>query len=221
MSLWIFGCSFSVSQPAGKSTHPTWANILAEKMKLTEFHDYAQWGVSNEYIVDQFMKVNNEIQPGDTIIIQLTEKSRQWFFKDQPCIANFYIADLNKYISKKQHQAVKMYIEYLDRDESQDMRYALTCMALQHVSTVMSSCRIMILPGFSSVPGATGSLLSVCNGEFKSDDSRNKWYENYRIDIRANHMSEVNHYILAEKIFHTFNTGSMLDLTSGFQTGFL
>lgn len=218
MALWVFGCSFSVSEDA---THPTWTSILADKLGFKEYHNFSQWGVSNEYIIDQFMQQQPNMLPRDTIIIQLTERSRQWFFEDQPCISNFYIADLDKHVTKEQHNAVNMYVTHLHRDEIQVIRYALTCMALNHITTVMSANKIMILPGFNHVPGVSGSLLEVCNGEFKSDESRLAWYDKYPIDARHNHMSEKNHYILAEKIFHAFNTGTLLDLTTGFEKRFL
>jgi hypothetical protein len=222
MALWIFGCSFSVSAgQVPKNTHATWAELLANKMGLDEYHNYAEWGVSNEFIVDQFMKVNDQIQPKDTVIIQVTEKARQWFFEAQPEIGNFYITDLHKHVTKNQKRAVDMYITYLDRDNLQDIRYALTCMALSHVAEIRQDCRIMILPGFNHVPGVKGSLLEVCNNEFVSDESRHKWYTKYPIDLRINHLSKNNHAILAEKIFHSFGTGMLLDLTTGFESKFL
>lgn len=220
--LWVFGCSFSVAEPPSlEDKHPSWPEILAGKMKLTEYRNYAHWGVSNEYIIDQFMKHDPEIQPGDTVIIQLTEKSRQWFIKDSPEISNFYVVDLENHVSKEQKKAIDMYIAHLDRDETQVMRYALTCMAINHISDVRQDVRVMILPGFNAVPGVVGTMLEICNNEFATEESRLNWYNKHLIDIRTNHMSEINHHILAEKIFHVFNTGTVLDLTTGFKTGFL
>jgi hypothetical protein len=222
MALWIFGCSFSVSsKQVPKNTHATWAELLTNKMGLDEYHSYAEWGVSNEFIIDQFMKVNDQIKSKDTVIIQVTEKARQWFFKDKPEIGNFYINDLHKYVTTDQKRAVEMYITHLDSEDAQDMRYALTGMALSHIATVRKDCKIMILPGFQCVPGVVGSLIEVCNNEFISDESRIAWYSKYQIDPRTNHMSKANHYILAEKIFYAFNTGKLLDLTTGFESKFL
>jgi hypothetical protein len=222
MGLWVFGCSFSVSAgQVPRNTHNTWTELLANKLGFDEYHNYAEWGVSNEFILDQFMTVQDKIQLGDYVIIQVTEKARQWFFKEKPEIGNFYITDLHNHVTKSQQKAVEMYITHLDNDELQNIRYALTCMALQHIAAVRKDCRIMMLPGFNYVPGAIGSLLEICNKEFTSDKTRLNWYTKNPIDIRTNHMSEANHKILAEKLFTVFKTGAILDLTTGFEEGFL
>jgi hypothetical protein len=222
MALWVFGCSFSVEPGEHtQANHPAWTDILASNMGLANFHRFSQWGVSNEYIIDQFMLQIQNIQAGDTVIIQLTEKSRQWFFKDQPCLGNIYISNLEQHVPIEQKKAVDMYIKHLDRDDIQTIRYTLLCMALRHVSEMRQDFKIMILPGFNYVPGVVGSLLEICNGEFVSSDSFDQWYATYPIDKRINHMSPNNHKILADKISQTFNTGKILDLTTGFDKGFL
>ena len=46
------------------------------------------------------------------------------------------------------------------------------------------------------------------------------WYEQ-SIDTRANHMTIENHTRFANKLLHRFVKGGAIDLTQGFETGFL
>ena len=222
MALWIFGDSFSVAPPENdKLTSPPWHEIVARNLNFKIYRSHAQWGVSNEYILEQFLVHQMEYNSGDCIIIQLTNSSRQWFIKDQPEISNFYITDLNKWFTKDQVAAVNMYIKYLQRDELDELRYFTLVKALERLTQELADCNILIIPGFHPIPSINGTLTDICNNEFVSDESRNLWYETNGIDTRVNHFSPDNHLILAERITEFFQTGKLVDLSDGFKEGFL
>jgi hypothetical protein len=225
MALWIFGDSFSVAREninkGDIDNWPLWHELLANNLGLAGYLNYAQWGVSNEYILEQFLTRQMEYEPGDCIVIQLTSSSRQWFFKDRPEIANFYIANMQDAVTNNEAKAIEMYIKYLHRPEMDELRYFMLVKTLEKISQDLNYCKILILPGFHQAPGVTGTLMDICTGEFESDDSRNKWYDKHNIDPRPNHFGQENHTLLGYRTIEFFQTGKLVDLLNDYRRGFL
>lgn len=224
--LWIFGDSFSVGRQDIKNgkeiSYSLWYELVAQNLKCEYYHNHAQWGVSNEYIINEFMSRKKEYKRGDYIIIQLTDPSRQWFFLDHPELANIHIKDMKKWVSKNEYNAVQSYLKYLDNDAVKIMRYTLYCMALElQAKNELAHCKILILPGFQPIPTLSGTLLEICNNEFTSTDSADRWYQLHEIDIRPNHLSPKNHELLGNKVSYYFLNGGYVDLTTNFEKGFL
>jgi hypothetical protein len=224
MSLWVFGDSFSVSRDninnGQDNEFPLWTELVTTGLGFSTYNNYSQWGVSNEYIINQFMEHHREFESGDYVIIQLTNANRQWFFKNSPELANIYIGELKKAVTKSQMNAVNSYVKYLDRGEINFIRYNLLDMALKYISHELSHIKILIIPAFHPIDGVTGTLMEVCNGEFVSEESLNKWYEATN-DSRPNHLSASNHIIYGKKILEAFGTGRLLDFTTGFEKEFI
>ncbi len=222
MTLWIFGDSFSVRHRTEDNTHPIWFDILADNLGINDVKIYSEWGVANEFIFAQFLNQHENFEQNDVIIIQLTESNRQWFFKDIPNIANIHnIKHMDKNLSKERYNAIKQYITHLDFPLVHELRYAILIHALKNICVMLEKCNILVLPGFHETSGVKGTLLNVCENEFVSDDSANKWYKSHGIDPRTGHLSEENHVILANKITNLFIKGETLDLTTGFKERFL
>lgn len=226
MALWVFGDSFSVARASinkgDTELWPLWTEALADKLNLSGYYNYAQWGVGNEYILEQFLSHQMEYEPEDCIVIQLTSSARQWFFKDHPETANFYIKDrLDKIVSSSAATAVEQYIKHLHRPEIDELRYFMMVKTLEKLAQDLNYCRILILPGFHSVPGVTGTLMNICCGEFVSNESEANWYSNNYTDPRPNHFGQQNHKILSDRLFDFFQTGAVVDLSNGYQKGFL
>lgn len=225
MALWVFGDSFSVARPninkGNISSWSLWHEIVATNLGFAGYQNYAQWGVSNEYILEKFLNHQLEFNFGDYIVIQLTSSSRQWFFKDRPEIANFYLADIDQVVESNEHRAIELFTTYLHRHEIDELRYFMLVKALERIAQELSYCKILFLPGFHPVPGATGTMLDICNGEFISEESKKDWYNINDIDPRPNHIGEENHYLLGNRISEFFQTGKLVDLTNGYKTGFL
>lgn len=218
--LWIFGDSFSMPQPLDSEFIP-WTAQLAATLKVEESLNFAQPGVSNDYIFDQIVKNLNNSQNGDYVVIQQTHKSRQWFFED-PTIANYSLRDINKYISKDQDFALRQYVTHLQKDSIDELRFLQFGLSLERISAILQHVRILILPGFHEIPGVIGTLAQVCDEEFVDLSVINKFYEsNDGKDPRINHLSGNNHKILADKIFEFFDQGKLVDLTTGFEKHFL
>lgn len=222
--LWIFGDSFSV--PREKINNPPnynlWPELLSKNLNLDEYHNYAEWGVSNDYIYDQFNQKTELFKPGDFILIQLTSIDRQWFFEDNPTFGNYYAKGLEKEISKEEYSALKMYIGYLKRDKIDLLRYHMLIGCLERDLQILNFTRILILPGFTPMNNIKGTLVEISENEFKSKNDMQKFYDsNNGKDPRSNHLSRNNHLILSNKITKFFTHGHRVDLTTEFEKEFL
>lgn len=219
--LWIFGDSFSAERSA-EITYNTWPELLARKLELTQYINHALWGASNDYIFDALLKHAPEFKSGDYVIIQLTQQSRQWFFKDEPTCGNFYMKNIEKFITAQELTAVSQYITHLQRDEIDELRYLQLTLALEHIAKSLSHLRIVILPGYHFVPGVTGTLYDVSKSEFIEPKDEPLLLANHDgRDPRPNHLSQVHHQILADKLFNSWSTGNPIDLTTDFKKGFI
>lgn len=226
--LWVFGDSFSTqdlpptpSNPTGKMEHVSWVAHTCKKLNITEATIHADYGVSNDWIFHQFTTTLNSMDEGDYVIIQPTQKHRQWFFED-PCISNYWIKDLERYVSKEENKAVEMYVTHLQNDRLDDLRYVQFCLALERLGQLAQHLRILVLPGFFGVNGVTGTLVAVSDAEFDKDTTAQKYYDaNNGKDPRLNHLSPENHEILGSKIVDFFTNGTTINLTTGFNSGFL
>lgn len=222
--LWVFGDSFSVPREYMKlPTHPLWTELVTEGLKEPEIRYCSQWGVSNEWIINELMTKQSQFEVGDKVILQLTSPDRQWFFEDNPSIGNFFIEDLDHFgnISKAQTGAIKSYITHLNSDHLTRIRSSLYHLGVERITQILNWVQILVLPGWTDISGVNGKLMDICNGEFETDQARVNWYDHHKIDPRPNHMSKNNHRILSNKIVSYFTTGQPIDLQTGFEKGFI
>lgn len=224
MALWVFGDSFSVASKFQEQPLPytLWTDLLTHSLGYTEHYNYAEWGVANEYIIGQFISKLPEMKTGDQVVIQFTNSNRQWFFKDVPHLANYFAKGLENELTKEQIHAINMYIQYLQRDEIDIMRYTLMGLSIERISQKYKNLRILLLPGFLHVDGVKGALVEVCDNEFTSKEIIQPFYDKHKgFDPRPNHLSKNNHAILAGKITKFFTHGHRVDLTTEFEQHFL
>jgi hypothetical protein len=221
-NLWIFGDSFS-AHPEEDCGFNVWPELVGRHFKLTQYINWAQVGVSNDFIFHEFTSRINEMKEGDYVIIQTTAQNRQWFFED-PGLANYMIRDLAKFITADQKKAVDYYIEHLQSDKVDSLRYAQFSLALERISVLANHLRILVLPGFYSIAGVTGTLTDIADSEHQdsSKEGVEAWYRNNKgKDPRYMHLSEKNHAVLAQKVIEFYETGKHIDLTEGFFKHFL
>jgi len=218
--LWIFGDSFSMPLPID-SKFDSWPLQLARRLGVESSMNFAMPGVGNDYIFHRLSEHLNQTEEGDYIVIQTTNKSRQWFF-DDPVLSNYSIRDMHTYITKEQHRALQEYVTHLQHDTIDELRYVQFSLALERISQMVSHAKVLILPGFHNTSGITGTLIQICDEEFVSIDTIPSFYEaNDGKDPRHNHLSNNNHNMLTEKIIDFFTLGKFIDLTTDFEKHFL
>jgi len=221
-NLWIFGDSFS-AQPNIEHDYPVWTEIVAHHFKLPHYWNWARMGCANDFIFNEFTSRINEMNEGDFVIIQPTSPHRQWFFED-PELCNYLIQDLGKFITSDEKKAVDLYIKHLQNDKLDNIRYSQFGLALERISAMTPHLRILVLPAFYAVSGVTGYLTAISDGEHAdlSPEAIVKWYKLHNgKDPRVMHLSPQNHPILAQKIIEFYETGKSIDLTTGFEQGFI
>ena len=234
--LYVFGDSFSIPQkhmnevfgPRGEPVsyiplEKTWTTIVNENINEgSEYVNDAVLGCSNAYIYYRLVERESLFKEGDFVIIQLTSVHREWFFEDKPYMAIQLATKITPGIdvTEEQYQALEMYKRHLYFDRRSLIHYSMFLDSLAHKVRVYGErgIRCLILPGFDNVPGVKGNLTETSGLEFDREKTAMTYYKKTG-DMRFNHFSEVNHKILADKIIEFFNTGRLVDLKTGFQTG--
>jgi len=233
-SAWFFGDSYSIpldsvaqgsDVEAGKiQTHPSygalwpyednWISLVCKGLKVSTANIVAQYGVANDYIFKNVVDHYPHMQDGDYVIIQLTSSNRKWFFPEEPALSN--IVQRVGYTPERR-EAIEQYLKYLQNDQLDNIQFMSHVYALQLLITSRPTVNFLLLPGHNPVPGVTGNLThDVCNPEISGNPKR--FYDAHNnFDPRLNHMTDVNHIILADKILAFFNDGQLIDLTTGFK----
>lgn len=233
--LYVFGDSFSLPDahknevvgPKGLVTfmplEKSWTRIVSERLigEDNQVND-AILGCSNEYILHTLRTRESSFKSGDYVIVQLTSYYREWFFEDNPGMANFINAKFvpGVHVTKEQANALEMYKRHLYSDHRLLLHYdaILDAITFRTVLYAQQGIRCLILPGFHNVAGVEGTLFKASSSEFDSDETAAK-YRAETSDLRFNHFSDVNHKILANKVIDFFNTGKTVDLTTDFEAG--
>lgn len=240
MTLWVFGDSFCVDiknlaasneSRSKHTTHPpffklekNWTSLVSEKLTGTTDHvNEAIAGCANEYIYHKLRLRMGEFKEGDCVIVSLTAPDRRWLVERCPHLANWShcIFDPNapNSVTKSENKAIQEYAKYLYSKTASDAMYDAIFWAIVHLAKTIEplGVRVLLLSGFEEVPGVLGTLNQVSSNEFSSNDVLTKFYKKTN-DARWNHLTEVNHKILAEKVCNFFNKGELVDLTTGFET---
>jgi hypothetical protein len=234
--LYVFGDSFSVPDahknevigPTGLVTfmplEKNWTRIVSESLIGDDNHvNDSQLGCSNEYIFHTLRERESSFKSGDCVIVQLTSYYREWIFEDKPGMANFLNAKFvpGVHVTKEQAKALEMYKKYLHSDHRLFIQYdaIYDAITLRTMLYAQQGIQFLILPGFHNVAGVQGNMFETSNLEFDSIETCNTYHNRVGGDLRYNHFSEVNHKILANKVIDFFNTGTTVDLTTGFKTG--
>ena len=240
-TLWIFGDSFATPTSAAltqiecASTNPTpkqaslplfqWSRQLQQLLPncSENIQIYSQFGISNEWLFDSMRNHHSMIQTNDYVVLITTDANRRWFFQDRPNVSGLSnIIDFPDGFSNAELNAVKSYVTHLHNNPILSECYHETLIGwAAHLS---NACRykLCVIPAFETTPlhSAYGSLNNVCNQEFDDAKLRDYFYSlGGHADRRVNHMSKVNHGILAQKLADYFvgNT-ERINLDDGFVT---
>jgi hypothetical protein len=199
-----------------------WTSILSEKLtgNIEHINDSIV-GCSNEFIFHRLMTRISEFKEGDYVVVSATSVNRRWLIERRPDVALHHAtANINQEpgITKEERAAILQYTTYLHSDLAAETIYDAifwaTVYAAQRVEDL--GVRFLIIPGFRDIPGVNGNLFDLSNSEFDNLETRDEFYK-MAPDLRWNHLTEVNHKILADKVFDFFTEKQTVDLTTGFQ----
>ena len=227
-NLWVFGDSYT--QHSQSNQENCWTFQVAKKLGVKTYHNWSQYGVSNEYISEGFTRHSNEITQDDFLIFIITWKSRHWFFEDRPEVSNLNMMSngvIYKEYGKQYEQAVKHFEKYLDSERLANIKLNWYYGYLNFVESHFPNT--LIIPGFDNDFHrafnfqVNGNLYPIGASEFETPKIgetifKKKWGS---LDRRVGHMTNINHEILAEKVYQTFITKAPLDLYNGFEKEFI
>jgi hypothetical protein len=198
-----------------------WTSILSEKLTgNTEHINDSIVGCSNEFIFHRLMNRISEFKDGDYVVVSATSVNRRWLIERRPDVALHHAtANINVEpgITKEERTAILQYTTYLHSDTAaesiHDAIFWATVYTAQRVESL--GVKFLIIPGFKNIPGVIGNLFDLSNSEFDNPETCKAFYKNS--DLRWNHLTEINHKILADKVFDFFTKNKIVDLTTGFQ----
>jgi hypothetical protein len=198
-----------------------WTSILSEKLTGNAEHiNDSIVGCSNEFIFHRLMNRISEFKDGDYVVVSATSVNRRWLIERRPDVALHHAtANINVEpgITKEERTAILQYTTYLHSDTAaesiHDAIFWATVYAAQRVESL--GVKFLIIPGFKNIPGVIGNLFDLSNSEFDNPETCKAFYKNS--DLRWNHLTEINHKILADKVFDFFTKNKIVDLTTGFQ----
>jgi len=231
--LYVFGDSYSCDSKYYDSVNKertrkflplekNWTSILSEKLtgNIEHINDSVV-GCANEFIFHRLMTRLPELKDGDYVVVSATSVNRRWLIERRPDVALHHAtANINEEpgITTEERAAILQYTTYLHSDMAaesiHDAIFWATVYAAQRVENL--GVKFLIIPGFKDIPGVVGNLFDLSNSEFDNLKTVDEFYKKSP-DLRWNHLTEVNHKILADKVFEFFTKNKMVDLTTGFQ----
>ena len=228
-NLWVFGDSYTRHSKTNQENF--WTFKLAKMLGVKTYHNWSQYGISNEYICNGFIEHSPNISSEDYIIFIITSKSRHWFFEERPEISNLNMVQGDSIIKKEYGsssvKAVHYFEKYLDSERLANIKLNWYYGYLNFVESHFPNT--LIIPGFDNDFHrafnfqVNGNLYPIGASEFETPKIgetifKKKWGS---LDRRVGHMTNINHEILAEKVYQTFITKAPLDLYNGFEKEFI
>ena len=225
--IWVFGDSYGVHLASNpKNITPWfWAYSLGKQLGCTDYKNFSQWAVGNDYIHHCIDLHSKEISSEDYVIVISSSVNREWLIEDQPTLSNYYANDLRQYTTKDRYNSIVMYINNLQFPRKLELNFKKMLESI-HYKALKYNWNLIVIPGFehdgfpvSEKYLVKGSLFDVCYNEFKTIEDREWFYNNFsnHIDKRAGHLIKNNHKILEDKLYNTFTNNTELDLTTGFE----
>jgi len=225
--IWIFGDSYGthLANDKLKITPWYWAYSLGKRLGCTEYKNFSQWGVGNDFIHYVIDLHSEEISPEDYVVVVSSSVSREWLIKDEPTVSNYFVNDLHRFVSKDQYNAIISYVKHLQFQKKTELNFKKMLGSI-HYMTDKFNWNSIIIPGFehngfpvSHKYSVNGSLFDVCYNEFKTTKDQEWFYNHFskHIDRRAGHLIKNNHKILEDKLYNTFTNNAVLDLTTDFE----
>lgn len=233
-TIFVFGDSYadpnkSTLSPANLGdADTTYVKLLSNYYNCAVINT-GKGGVSNEYIMEKFFDTVDQIKENDIVIFFTTWHGRRWLIEELPAMSAYlniakYIGGVGGFGRELSEEEIsyctKVFLKSLDAFEERKSK-AYIKMMLSTLSDYQKKI------GFKSIVvntfaenekydnfiNTSGRLHGVNENEFA--DIKN-FHENYR-DFRMNHLSRVNHAILAEKIIKAIESGEDIDLNSDFK----
>lgn len=239
MTLYVLGDSFAAAQidPMWNADNierlftRKWPALLSKKLGV-ELKNYGISGSSLEYTYYKFNQLRADLKEDDIVVIVLTDLLRKWIIHDRPGTASLSAVETHDV-----HPKLKKYAQWyfanvlnaeLEETHLHNFLYAV------HKTTAHLKVKPLFICAFDKVSRgiwtvdvntvdplhinnfAIGSLWEVSSLEIKHSSNEIAVKTNLKKEFRLNHMSDVQHPILVDKILNYIHHGTIVDLTTDF-----
>ena len=218
MTLWCFGDSY-----ASTYDDTNWTSQVAQYLKC-EQKNFALAATSLEYMYSTFDDA--EFETNDHLIIALTDIHRTYFFKEQPQASmppQIMSPSFLKLLSSEKKFALNQYYMYLTdnalvrENNLKNFLYRVQYVTeKKNLTTIVFNCFYEYdfinadnYPNLVLVPGLLESINSL---EVSGTGRFFKYTSEIGTDLRANHMCQSNHNILASKVIDYYNSNTTIIL---------
>lgn len=226
-TIFVFGDSYGDRKPF-IGADKTYLKLLSNYYNCPVINT-AKGGAANEYIMDKFFDTVDQIKENDIVIFLPTWHRRRWLIEDLPAVTGLMnlaksiggVRGFGRELSEEEiSYCTEVFLKSVDAFEERKSKAYIKMM----LSTLSEYQRKI---GFKSIVVNTftehkkydnfintSGLLHYVN-ENELADIKN-FHQNYG-EFRHNHLSLVNHTILAEKIIKAIESGEDIDLKSDFK----
>ena len=240
MTLYIFGDSFASTEinptwnaeETEKYVTKKWAVLLSKKLGV-ELKNFGISGSSLEYTYYKFNQICTDLKEDDVIIIVLTDLLRKWIIQDKPVTSSLSAVERHNNIDPNLKKCAQWYFANVLNVEVEEVHlqnflYAvnvttshlkvkpLFVCAFDNGSRGRWGIDINTVNRFQINNFAKGSLWEVSSHEIKHSSTEIAVNTNLKKEFRLNHISDIQHGILADKILDYIHNGTIVDLTTGF-----
>lgn len=231
-TLWLFGDSYLSKKDdflLGRQDIISYWETIAKETECNDIKNTALGGTSIEWVFYQYNKAMKNIKKNDIIIIAITNLKRRWLFKNYPSVTNIELAKFTKFKGEGMEEALAhIYLDPFHEITEQKLDLFLKLLAY-HQKEI--GAEVILLDAFSNnitcdynetFLKGEGTLHNISQQEHcisKSTENQKFFTENR--DVRVNHLSQINHNILADKILNSIQTRECIDLETGFKTDFV
>ncbi len=204
-TLWVYGDSFAC-EPS------QWAKILSDKLGYYKIINHGWAGSSLERTSVRLSDTYSLWQSEDVVVVCLTEVNREW-------TTTLTVNETNRPV-RKLNTALRNHMIY-SLSYLKDISNLRALVVLDGFKDSSKANRSVTMPA-NLIYSNKGSLMEVAQGEIKDSGNQPAFQAQspVGVDPRENHLSPVNHEILADKVLSAIELGARyqtIDLSEGFQ----
>ena len=239
MTLYVFGDSFaSIETDSTMSVtareqliSKAWSVLLSKKLGV-ELKNFGISGSSLEYTYYKFHQICADFKEDDIIVIVLTDLLRKWIIQDRPVTSSLVAVEMHGNLNSNLIKCARWYFANVLNVEVEEVHLQNFLHAVNATTPHLKVKPLFICAFDDESRGrwginintvnrsqinnfATGSLWEVSSYEIEHADAKIAVKTNLKKEFRLNHLSDVQHPILADKILDYIHNGTVVDLTTG------
>jgi hypothetical protein len=240
MTLYVFGDSFASAEinptwnaeMLEKNFERKWSVLLSKKLRV-KLKNYGISGSSLEYTYYKFHQICADLKEDDIVVIVLTDLLRKWIIQDKPVTSSLAAVERHGDLDSNLIKCARWYFANVLNVEVEEVHLQNFLYAVNATTSHLKVKPLFICAFDDESRGrwginvntvnklqinnfAKGSLWEVSSYEIKHSSTEIAVKTNLKKEFRLNHLSDVQHPILADKILNYIHNGTIVDLTTSF-----